>query len=504
MSLSKKRVHIEGNAERKADKLTLGHDNSIYRKKEGSNGKWISCSSNDTDPTKTIDSLIERFLRNGNVFNATPRDKRQRLADSTQFVRDSNTTHDGNRDLYQNKSHLQAVRVMSVTENFWKEQAAGSDHGKMLQKLRELGDGTLNDDDAPVQFRAMEAIHCIAYVEYVTGGKESIQSLGGATGRGASYPTVATLATAINNVHTKIGMVESPFETDQSLKKRLAKMRKEHAPHGAESFDYATDLEPLYEANFTDNSKSYLEKIRDWLTILLMVVLILRASEVCCEFVPVMESVSHPQQAEGWGSDNIPSVLMLKLHDWKGKKADEDPLTLNLHRNSVDQRFCPVFYMLLWTKLSGIRQGPIITDLPGGIGKQIVPQPHRQIEMNFSGGCRKVWVTEKGGMVGMKWSMMERMLMKVCSRAGFPQARTHSFRKSSAKWAARCGASDSVIMATGRWKTNSNHFSKYMQEGRNEAQKYLSLGKPDPIRKVLVFKPSLYYVTMARQLDSLP
>jgi hypothetical protein len=46
-------------------------------------------------------------------------------------------------------------------------------------------------------------------------------------------------STAINNIHTKIGMVESPFETDQSLKKRLAKMRNEHTPHGAESFDYA-------------------------------------------------------------------------------------------------------------------------------------------------------------------------------------------------------------------------------------------------------------------------
>ena len=58
MSSSKKRDSIEGNATGKADKLTLGHDNSIYRKRE-SNGKWISCPSDDKDTTKTIDSLVE-------------------------------------------------------------------------------------------------------------------------------------------------------------------------------------------------------------------------------------------------------------------------------------------------------------------------------------------------------------------------------------------------------------------------------------------------------------
>ncbi|XP_048581648.1 uncharacterized protein LOC116614190 isoform X2 [Nematostella vectensis] len=64
---------------------------------------------------------------------------------------------------------------------------------------------------------------------------------------------------------------------------------------------------------------------------------------------------------------------------------------------------------------------------------------------------------------------------------------THSIRRSAARWAARCGADDSTIKRTGRWKSSS--FELYTQDARAEMITELHDDNPSQDHLLWMFKP---------------
>ena len=81
---------------------------------------------------------------------------------------------------------------------------------------------------------------------------------------------------------------------------------------------------------------------------------------------------------------------------------------------------------------------------------------------------------------------MEHVITSAYATCGYPTATMYTGRKTATMWAARCGAKDYAILATGRWKSNSKHFQTYVKAGCSDADRYTNK-EEDPIRKIWVF-----------------
>ena len=81
-----------------------------------------------------------------------------------------------------------------------------------------------------------------------------------------------------------------------------------------------------------------------------------RPSEVC-EYCPTADSIEFPTNTNDWTNDYIPRWIKLALPYWKGKRGTR-MWYFYLNRNYVDPRFCPVSFMMMWLRASGIKKDP--------------------------------------------------------------------------------------------------------------------------------------------------
>ena len=131
-----------------------------------------------------------------------------------------------------------------------------------------------------------------------------------------------------------------------------------------------------------------------------------RPSEVC-EYCPTADSIEFPTNTNDWTDDYIPRWIKLALPYWKGKRGTR-MWYFYLNRNYVDPRFCPVIFMMMWLRASGIKKGPIFPKirLAGGVGtiKEVVV-PFRMKSFQFEQKTMDQWVTEKDALVHMSYDV---------------------------------------------------------------------------------------------------
>jgi hypothetical protein len=204
--------------------------------------------------------------------------------------------------------------------------------------------------------------------------------------------TIAPILTIVRDLHASAGFSEQCPLNSQSLKMWLSDSASRYeVMNRAPKIDFAVCLPMMFEANFHEsNEKSFIEQLRDWVCILLMLVIMARPSEVL-EYCPDAESIEMPINRKDWGDDNIPKWLKVTLVHWKGKKNKVDWVFF-LHRNGVDSRFCPVVHMLLWLTASKIKKGSIFPKIRDGniliaFEKKVITIDKRSVSQ---------WVTETG------------------------------------------------------------------------------------------------------------
>ena len=99
------------------DRHVIGHELSIYKIKDTKEtGRWISCDSNTRG--RLQDSIIEKYIREGGSLTGSLSNKRQRIANSSEFAKAASQRHDEARDENKSKSHQQYVQVLAKIENF--------------------------------------------------------------------------------------------------------------------------------------------------------------------------------------------------------------------------------------------------------------------------------------------------------------------------------------------------------------------------------------------------
>jgi hypothetical protein len=160
--------------------------------------------------------------------------------------------------------------------------------------------------------------------------------------------------------------------------------------------------------------------------------------------MPTFEDTVLPE-SHLWDPDGYPQWIELGWRDWKSRKTANkgSRYGVRLNRNYFDPRFCPVMWLIIWLRYSGIKEGPIFGD--------ISPKTYQA-----------------------KTSHILRVFM--CIKG----ATSHTIRRSSAQWAARCGDKGPGIRNAGRWKSFA-HLITYLAQGAKQAERYHGDPNGDPI-----------------------
>ena len=107
---------------------------------------------------------------------------------------------------------------------------------------------------------------------------------------------------------------------------------------------------------------------------------------------------------------------------------------MNLWRNYVDQRFCPVLWLIIWLHLSGIKKGPIFCRIDGSGAMK----SERKEERRTDQGTYDVWFDAAGKQTSMDAQIWEGMIGRAFFEVDdLKECTPHSIRKSAAMWAAR-------------------------------------------------------------------
>jgi hypothetical protein len=191
----------------------------------------------------------------------------------------------------------------------------------------------------------------------------------------------------------------------------------------------------------------------------------------------------------------------LALSGWKGRKHTFD---YNIHfwRNYVNIKFCPVFWLMLWIRVSGIKAGPIYCRLQQD-GKSIMKCTKTAILESNTGPSQTVYLDDKDNVVNLHYHHLSRVFKVIFKNARLPpETSLYIFRKTGAKWAARCGAKEWQIKNTGRWYRTSRHFHSYIEAGVYESELKSMDAQIDIIRTFWVYKPTCFLTRLADEFNT--
>ena len=136
---------------------------------------------------------------------------------------------------------------------------------------------------------------------------------------------------------------------------------EEDGYHSTEPFDVAVDCPKFYAAVWSMYGWGFERMLKCWTMFLIAMVLMARASDLTT-FCPTVEDLVLPHDEDDWDSDGYPKWIDIGLRNWKwrSKKNKGKRYSMKAHRNYVDSKFCPVFWLLFWLSDSGINDVTIV------------------------------------------------------------------------------------------------------------------------------------------------
>ena len=303
-------------------------------------------------------------------------------------------------------------------------------------------------------------------------------------GRGNGYKSMCRVVSCIKRMHYE-AEIACPSELAEG-KQLLASMQKKYVPKGAPTVDPCILLPRMYEsihftAMYYNGNKlcSSLRVTRDWVMFLMTWIMFARPSEIF-HFCPSVESISIPMGVRV-DRDGLPPFLLMDLLQWKNRAISKGQYQIRIVRNYLNAKFCPVFWILYWLSISSLRCGPIVTKL---ISKdKAVPVSTRRV---MTDKAMFVYEDDNHKTTAITQPIMEKVFLKAFKSCGYPSATMYTIRKTATMWGARCGAKQYSLLATGRWRSASNHFQSYVKAGCSDADRFDDKSM-DPVRKIWVY-----------------
>jgi hypothetical protein len=239
---------------------------------------------------------------------------------------------------------------------------------------------------------------------------------------------------------------------DPDVVTKLYEMKEDDATKAAEAFDMVGDLKHMFDICHSMRYWGGFKRLLNWTMVLFILAVIGRASCVC-EFCPLIENIRFPKRAKDYDADGMPKFIEIGFHDWKARqsKYKGQLYYVFLRRNYLDQRVCPVFWLLCYLRYDGRTTGPIFV---------------------------------------RKSQTFCKMVKRLFRMSGLPRCSSHSFRRTAFQWAARCGGELMAIKLLARHTYNSNCFVVYMQEGYKITYDFDEDEEQDPIFTFWVWEPA--------------
>jgi hypothetical protein len=217
----------------------------------------------------------------------------------------------------------------------------------------------------------------------------------------------------------------------------------------------------LWDAVWNKYRGSTEKKTGIWARILVQLALIARSSDLAwtakgTKYCPDKSDVEFPVDVHHYYECGLPNHIIIKWRNWKGRKLRKGvPYAVRLCANPINPKYCPVTWLLRhwaidWKNGVSLTEGPIL------------PPIHTRTHQEQMKGLFRL--------------------------VGKPHFSSHSFRRSGAQWAARCGLDTLAIKDIGRWQSLAN-VERYMAEGVAYTKRRLEeLGTTtDPIVQFWVF-----------------
>ena len=278
-------------------------------------------------------------------------------------------------------------------------------------------------------------------------------------GRGLKFNAIAALLSSIGTLATEAGCEDKvSIMKDPNVSKLLNLWEDSDELESANPFDIVTGIKKMYESCFNMSHWSMQTKIKNWAWVLFTICVIGRASCVS-QYCPLIEDMMFPDELADYDKDNLPKYIAVGFRHWKGRpsKFDHKPYYIYLHRNYLDPRACPVFWLCMHLMYLDRVVGPIFCK-PDGLPYKDSSSFRRMVQRIFN------------------VSMMD------CT--------PHSLRRTAFQWAGRCNGTLDKIKMVARHVMKSCYFVIYMQEGFEMTEKFDLRNEEDPVYSFWVWKPA--------------
>ena len=475
----------------------IGKENMLFRRlmvEDGEPARWAIAES--TDPDHKADSRVHRYDR---VIGFRPSQEDQAEIDSTNAVKKA--WEQRRQEAVKHKSHHRRVELQAMFERWCLARASDSPYTAWLKSLQTAVEEEGAEEPRRKTFMAPPPTLVVTYIQTLR--KDEEDHTKAAREYDHKGGPIKNAVSAISATCTEFG--SPPIAHLAPIHDLVRKYLNADGHTPSEAFDMVKDMEQMFNTVWTLRW-SMLKKIQCWSMLLIAIVIFGRAS-CMTTFCPLLQDLELPQAPSQWDADGLPKYIILSLRDWKWRtesKKCKCPRSakcfcshrykMYVHRNVLDQRFCPVFWLLLWLKYSGVQDGPIFQYLVRGgadkgdvSGKSLTEDQwtgmtsylFKAANLYFPAEYKK---DEAGNFV--KDSHNKKILLR-----GPHGVTNQGIRRTAAQWAGRSGCKDSIdVQNNGRWKS-VNQIIQYVAQG---AKKRLSVEQEngqDPIFRTWVWKP---------------
>lgn len=435
-----------------------GVEHRIWRRKQqGSDTEW------ERSPDKkdaSYDSLCHRYVREVGSFRRDD-DVSAAAAANVNAVAASGAAANSARD----NGSKKAVEYQANLECFVIKHMPGTDYGKFVKSLEEIvGRGNSPtaahlDPANRLKYVPIDVSSLSGYLKHLKHDRGAVDPDTGIKGRGCVWPTINGVLAGISKAQWQFGFGHIPrapmaemlggWEDDWNKKPEL----HDQAP----AFDIVTDMPKLRDAVFSMPGLSDDERRELWHMLLVDMNCLGRASDITDDYCPLLGDIEFPKSANDYLSDSLPSSVKISWTAWKGRPA-RTKYPLKMYSNQIDAWYDVVF----WTMhhISVLKKS------------------------NRFDPTKPIWT-----MTSDKYQKTLKRVFKWAANAynddRFLYMSSHFVRRSAARWARRCGASDRILLEVGRWK-DWNQLKTYLGEGEDDVE--LDEDGKDPVLKFWVFK----------------
>jgi hypothetical protein len=435
-------------SKRKVSPPTEGADHRIYRKLVAGTVSTYESVPKDRKG-RVIDSIVHRYIRTLG-FKMSKEDEGD--IESNALMRETHSRAGVVVDKTAN-----AIRSQSMFECYTLQYLHGTDYYRYLKSLA----AQFDIDGQPKKIARKDAIAflvpsklaVINWMHYLNtaipvDNIHVAKKSKGPQGRGNCAKTIETRIGGLSTASKQGGKYTMYVALCDDELKTIKVAERDLLIKEAPPFDVGHDLPALHAAVFDRKNKigwSGIRRVEFFAAFMAQINIIGRASCVS-EYSPKWEDVEYPQHFE---SDGLPAWVILKLTDWKQKKPNNEggkDLEFMIYRNTLDSRFCFVYYFFQMQNM--------LADL----GKDIVKGPI----------FGHIFGTGEGASI--KCRNAEKHMFKVASNihpdfAHLAECSSHSVRRTMAQWADTCKYDAFNIMQIGRW-LDINTFKKYVEDNK--------------------------------------